>query len=281
MLVCRIAALILAGVPLMAQELIRPAGKGVNFYSLEKEGAVGRQLAAEFRKRITFIDSPTVQNYLDHLGQTLEPHVPDANFPFTFRAIAEDPCPAINEPAALPGGYVFVPAALFLAARDEAEFSGMLAHAMGHIAQRHGTRQATRATMINHTGIPLIFMGGCSEGRAIPLGLMASQRSAELEADSLAVRIMARAGLDPRALAQYLDRVQVRTAGSISKAYSPLPDRDRRLANILSAIEKLPTVGYAAVAPAEFFAARQEVRRLGEPSVRPQRPPTLVRKTPE
>ncbi len=280
MLVYRIATLILAGLPSMAQEPVRPAGKGVNFYSLEKEGALGRQLAAEFRKRTTLIDRPTVQNYLDHLGQTLEPHVPDANFPFTFRAIAEDPCPATHEPVALPGGYVFVPAALFIAALDEAEFAGMLAHAMGHIAQRHGTRQATRGTMINNASIPLIFMGGgCSEGHAIPLAFMALQRSAELEADSLAVQTMARAGFNPRALAQYLQRVQVRTAGTISKVYSPLPDRDQRLANIGSAIEKLRTVGYAAIAPAEFSAAQQELRRLG--SRRPQRPPTLMRKTPE
>jgi len=282
MLVRRIATLILATLPLMAQEPVRAARKGVNFYSLEKEGALGRQLAAEFGKRTTLIDSPTVQNYLDHLGQTLELHVPDANFPFTFRAIAEDPCPAIHEPTTLPGGYVFVPAALLIAAQDEAEFTGMLAHAMGHIVHRHGTRQATRGTMINNASIPLIFMGGgCPEGLAIPLGFMAFQRSAELEADSLAVQTMARAGFNPRALAQYLQRVQVRTAGTISKVYSPLPDRDQRLANMSSAIEKLRTAGYAAVAPAEFSAVQQELRRLGVPSARPQRPPTLMRKTPE
>jgi len=146
--VSRIAILILAGLPIMAQEPARPAGKGVDFYSLEKEASLGRQLAAEFRKRTTVIDSPTVQDYLDRLGRRLESHLPDANFPFTFSAIAEDPCPAIHEPAALPGGYVFVPAALFIAAQDEAEFSGLLAHAMEHIAQRHGTRQATRGTMV-------------------------------------------------------------------------------------------------------------------------------------
>src|SRR6266571_853679 len=62
-------------------------------------------------KRTTSIDIPTVQDYLDHLGQRIAAHVPDANFPFIFSAIAEDPCPAIHEPAALPGGYTFVPAA--------------------------------------------------------------------------------------------------------------------------------------------------------------------------
>jgi len=134
--------------------------------------------------------------------------------------------------------------------------------------------------MINNASIPLIFMGGgCPEGLAIPLGFMSSQRSAELEADSLAVRTMARAGFDPTALVQYLQRVQVRT--DFSKVYSPLPDRDQRLAKILSAIGTLPTVSYAPVAPAEFSAAQQELRSRAEPPVRPQRPPTLVRKTPE
>jgi predicted Zn-dependent protease len=80
----------------------------------------------------------------------------------------------IHEPATLPGGYVFVPAGLFLAAQDEAEFAGMLAHAMGHIALRHGTRQATRGVLIKQRSIPLIFMGGwttlCSSGLSIPAG---------------------------------------------------------------------------------------------------------------
>src|SRR5437879_13364529 len=171
MSVLRSPGLILAGLALTATDSVGLAGKGGNFVSLEEEAALGRQLAAEFRKRTTPIDKPTVQNYLDRLGKRLAAHVPDATFPFTFSAIAEDLCPTIHEPAALPGGYVFVPAALFIAAQDEAEFSGLLAHAMEHIAQRHGTRQATRGTMVNYSSVPLICMGGgCSEWRAIPLG---------------------------------------------------------------------------------------------------------------
>ena len=87
MLVRRIAILILVGLPLLAQEPVRSAGKGVNFYSLEKEAALGRQLAAEFRKWATPIDSLTAQNYLDGLGQRLAAHMPDAKFPFRFSAI--------------------------------------------------------------------------------------------------------------------------------------------------------------------------------------------------
>jgi beta-barrel assembly-enhancing protease len=270
----------------MAQEPLRPAGKGVNFYSVEKEAALGSHLAAEFRKQATAIEIPTVQTYLDHLGHRIATHLPDANFPFTFSAIAEDGCPTIHEPAALPGGYIFVPAALFIAAKDENEFAGILAHAMEHIAQRHWTRQAGRSRPVNNSSIPLILIGGwrgdCSEGNAIPLALILSQQSSELEADFLAIQTMAHAGLDPMALVNYIQRVQPpSSANAISKTYSVLPDRDRRLANMLSAIAKLQTVNAAAVAPAEFAAAQQELRRFAETPVHPHSPPTLMRKPPE
>jgi beta-barrel assembly-enhancing protease len=286
--------LLLAGLSLTAQASpqtpLGSAEKGVNLYSLEKEAGLGKQLAAGFRRRTTQIDKPIVQEYLDRLGQKLAAQMPEARFPFTFSAIADDVCRATHEPAALPGDYVFVPTSLFLAAQDEAEFAGMLAHAMEHIAQRHGTREAaretsreaTRGSMINNSSIPVIFMGGfsgnCSEGQSIPLGFITSQKSNELEADSLAVRTMARAGFDPSALARYIQRVQVRPAGTTSNAYSPLPDRDQRLAAMLSTIEKLPPVNYAAAPPDEFAAAQQEVRRLSEPPVRARTPPSLMRK---
>jgi len=283
MSVLRIAVLILAGLALTAQEPVGLAGKGGNFFSLEKEAALGRQLAAEFRKRTTPIDKPTVQNYLDRLGKRLAAHVPDATFPFTFSAIAEDLCPTIHEPAALPGGYVFVPAALFIAAQDEAEFAGMLAHAMEHIAQRRVTRQATQSQLVSHASTPLIFIGGwgggCSEEQSIPLAFVTQQRSYEMEADFLAVQVMARAGLDPKALVRYIQRVQVRRARTVSKAYSPVPDRDHRVANMLWVIEKLQTVDYAAFAPDEFAAVQQKMRRLIP--VNSHTPPSLMRKTPE
>ena len=277
--------LLLAGLSLMAQASLGPAEKGVNFYSLEKEAALGKQLAAEFRRRTTQIDKPGVQEYLDRLGRKLAAQMPKVKVPFTFIAVADDACRTTHEPAVLPGSYVFVPSSLFLAAQDEAEFAGMLAHTMEHVTQRVGIREATRGSTIDHSSIPLIFMGGfsgnCSEGQAIPLGLSTSQKSNELEADSLAVRTMARAGFDPSALARYIQRVQVRPAGTMSNTYSPLPDRDQRLAAMLPVIEKLPLVDYAAAPSDEFAAAQQEVRRLSEPQVRAKTPPSLTRKRPE
>ena len=157
----------------------------------------------------------------------------------------------------------------------------MLAHAMEHIAQRRVTRQATQSQLVSHASTPLMFIGGwgggCSEEQSIPLAFVTQQRSYEMEADFLAVQVMARAGFDPKALVRYIQRVQVRPAGTMSKAYSPEPDRDRRVATMLSAIEKLPVVDYAAAEPAEFAAAQQEVRRLAERPARTKAPPSLMR----
>lgn len=274
----RVAIFLLAGVSLSAQEPLGPAQNSVN-YSLEKEAALGRQLAAEFRRRTIPIDSPIVQNYLDRVGQRIAAYMPDAKFPFTFSVIADEPCQT-HEPTALPGGYVFVPLSLFVAAREEDEFAGMLAHAMEHVAQRHETRQATRGTTAT---IPLIVMGGwgCSGGLAVPVAFLASQQNAELEADVLAVQTLSRAGFDPNALVRYIERVQVQPAGPTSKAYSPTPDRDKRVAALLATIQKLPKVDYAVAPTDEFATARHEALRFMEEPVRSKAPPSLMRKKQE
>jgi predicted Zn-dependent protease len=206
----------------------------------------------------------------------------NTKFPFTFSVIADDPCSTIHEPAALPGGYIFVPAALFLAAQDEAEFAGMLTHAMEHVVQGHRPLQATPATFAT---VPLIFAGawagGCSEGPAIPVPFLASQRSPELQADILAVQTMARAGFDPKALVHYIERVQDWQVRTMSNTYSPLPDRDERVAALLATMEKLPKVAYVVVPPGQFVRARREVRRLVEQPVRSNAPPSLLSRKPE
>jgi len=99
--------------------------------------------------------------------------------------------------------YVFVPAALFLAARDEAEFAALLAHAMAHIAARQGNVQPTGLA-----SVPLIFGfgGSCTEGGALPVGFTATRRGFELQADALSLQTMAQAGFDPKALVRYTER---------------------------------------------------------------------------
>lgn len=276
-----IAISVLAGLPLLAQN--QPtAGNGINVYSLEKEAALGKQLAAEVRQRTTPIQNPAVQDYVDRLGQRLAAYT-DTKVPFTFSVIAEDPCFTVHEPAALPGGYVFVPTALFLAAQDEAEFAGMLAHAMAHIAARHGTRMATRSQISGTATIPLVFVGGwagsCTGGATIPVGYLKFQRGFEQEADALALQTMARAGFDPNALVRYIERVQPPPSTTRPVVFSTIPPRDQRIAAMTSTVEGLSVTNYPAPAGGEFAAAQEAVRRLIPPNR--SAPPSLRRKMPE
>jgi predicted Zn-dependent protease len=236
-----------------------------NFYSLEKEQALGRQLAEDFRRHTTPLDSPRTQAYLNDLGQRLAAHVGGPPFLYTFGLITDDPT-VMHEPASLPGGYIFVPAGLILAAKDEDELAGMLAHAIAHVATRDSTRDATRAEMLDMMRVPLVMTGGWTgwamqQGYeiAMPVGMAQMRRKRELAADRLAVQGMAGAGYDPAALARYLERAQP-AALAESKMYSPFPDRAQRLATIRTAIGELPAQNYAR--HPGFDAVQAEVRRL-------------------
>ena len=269
----------LAGLLSFAQNPTTNAN-GLNLYNVQKEIALGEQLAAEFRGRTTTIISPSVEQYLENLGQKLASQMPKIGFGFTFGVITEDPCPTIHEPAALPGGYVFVPAALFVAAQDEAEFAGMVAHAMAHVVERHGTQQATRGQLMQSGSIPVVFMGssaGCNSEGPVPVGFLKFQRTFEREADFLAVPTMAQAGFDPNALVHYTERVQPRVS-TTPLVFSPLPLRDDRIATMSSAITKLPPTHYAAPIPGEFQAARESVRQFLPPNR--SAPPSLRRNPP-
>jgi beta-barrel assembly-enhancing protease len=237
---------------------------GVNFYSIEKEVALGRQLSADFQRNANLLASPATQTFVDDLGQRLAAHARNSAFTYTLRLIADDPT-LLHEPAAFPGGFVFVPVRLILAAKEEGELAGMLAHAIAHVAARHGTQQASRAEIL-HT-IPLVYVGSAA-GSAIPrdntlvapMKLRAMSRVYELEADRLAVGIMSAAGYDPAALVRYIEREQSSDEAS-PNPWSALPPPTERLSALHSAIMNLPPGAYE---PHPGFEAIQaEVRRLG------------------
>src|SRR5580658_9653382 len=117
----------------------RDVGKGVNFYSLEKEIALGKQLAAQVERQAKIINEPVVSEYVNRVGQNLVRNS-DAKVPFTIKVIDSEDVNAF----ALPGGFFFVNSGLILKADNEAELAGVMAHEIAHVAARHGTKQATR-----------------------------------------------------------------------------------------------------------------------------------------
>src|ERR1039457_6958886 len=172
----------------------RDVGKGVNFYSLEKEIAIGKGLAQQVEKQAKIINDPVISEYVNRVGQNLVRNS-DAKVPFTIKVIDSEDVNAF----ALPGGFFYVNSGLILKADSEAELAGVMAHEIAHVAARHGTRQATRGTIANLATIPLIFMGGWTgygirqaASVMIPMGFLQFSRAFESEADLLGLEYMYR-----------------------------------------------------------------------------------------
>lgn len=212
----------------------RDVGKGVNFYSLEKEIALGKQLAQEVERQAKIIDDPVIAEYVNRVGQNLVRNS-DAKVPFTIKVLDSEEVNAF----ALPGGFFFVNSGLVLKADNEAELAGVMAHEIAHVAARHGTRQATRGTIINYASIPLIFMGGWTgyairqgAGLAIPLGFLTFSRGFESEADMLGLEYLYKTGYDPGAFVDFFEKIQTlekRKPGTLSKVFSTHPMTDDRI----------------------------------------------------
>ena len=171
----------------------RGVGKGLDFYSLDKEIALGKQLAQEVDKSAKFIDDPVVNEYVNRIGQNLVRNS-DARVPFTIKVIDSD---AVNA-FALPGGFFYVNSGLVLHADEEAELAGVMAHEIAHVCARHGTKQATKGDIVQMASIPaMIFIPYSWAGYAIyqgmnfmiPLTFLKFSRDDEREADYLGTAV--------------------------------------------------------------------------------------------
>jgi predicted Zn-dependent protease len=190
------------------------------------------------------------------LTRQLAAALPDQTFHFTFTLVTDDLDGSTHEPKALPGGYIFVPAKLLLAAENEAEVAGMLAHAMVHVTARHYTRLATRRELMDIGSRPVD-----PDHPQIALAQLAMMRAMERQADYLAVQATASAGWDPAALAAYISRLQTDPTGSVSGVFDELPSRQDRVAAIQTEIQKLPPNNYTANSD-EFAQVQAEIRKL-------------------
>jgi beta-barrel assembly-enhancing protease len=220
----------------------REVDKGVNFYSIEKEIALGKQVAQEVERSARIIDDPIVSEYVNRVGQNLVRNS-DVKVPVTIKVIDSDDVNAM----ALPGGFFYVNSGLILKAESEAELAGVMAHEIAHIAARHGTRQATRGQLVNIATIPLIFMGGWTgygirqaASIAVPLGFLSFSRGFEREADLLGLQYLYKAGYDPTAFVDFFEKIQSdekRKPGTMAKVFSSHPLTGDRIENAQKNIE--------------------------------------------
>jgi len=248
----------------------RGVGKGVNFYSLEREIALGKGLAQEVERSSKLIDDPVVVEYVNRVGQNLVRNS-DARVPFTIKVIDSDQVNAF----ALPGGFFYVNSGLILRAQEESELAGVMAHEISHVTARHGTKQATKGELMQLASIPLILLGpggwagyGIYQATqlAIPFSYLKFSRDAEREADFLGLQYMYKAGYDPNAYVTFFERIQTdekRQPGTIPKIFSTHPPTPERIANTQKEIARiLPAKQEYVVTTSEFDQVKSRLRNI-------------------
>lgn len=268
----------------------RDVAIGINWYSIEKEIAFGKQIAQDVEKSAKLIDDPIISEYVNRVGQNLVRNS-DAKVPFTIKVLDADEVNAF----ALPGGFFFVNSGLILAVEAEAELAGVMAHEIAHVAARHGTRQVTRGQIIDLASIPLIFVGGWggygirqAAGLLIPMAFLSFSRNFEEEADELGLQYLYASGYDPVAMLDVFEKFQSmekKKKGTISKVFSSHPPTGDRINITQKIIEFFPPRGEYAINTSEFDEVKKRVAevvgqrkqqdekdREGKPSLRRKNP---------
>jgi len=257
-----------------------------NWYSLESEIRMGKQYSMMVESSSKLVNDPVITEYVNRIGQNLVRNS-DAQVPFTIKVIDADEINAF----ALPGGFFYVNSGLILAADEEAELAGVMAHEIAHVAARHATRQMTPAQYANIGTIPLIFVGGgigyavrSAASIGLPMTFLSFSRGFEAEADYLGLQYMYKTGYDPQAFVAFFEKIQAqekRKPGTLAKAFSTHPQTpDRIEASQKEIATILPAKAQYLVDTSEFddvkarLAALENRRKMtdqkdaGKPSLR-------------
>ena len=234
-------------------------GRGVgNWYSIERQVADGRRYSQMIESQVKLVNDPVITEYVNRIGQNIVRNS-DAQVPFTIKVIDSDVVNAM----ALPGGFFYVNSGLILAADEEAEMAGVMAHEIAHVSACHYGREMTRAQLLQMASIPLIFIGGAigygayeASGLAIPMTFLKFSRTFEAQADYLGVQYMYRAGYDPSAFVSFFEKIQAmekKKPGTLSKAFDTHPQTPDRIEKTQEEIRKiLPSKAEYIVTTSEF-----------------------------
>jgi predicted Zn-dependent protease len=245
----------------------RKVGNCLNFYSIEKEIGLGKQLAEEVARQSKLSPDPIVSEYINRLGQNLVRNS-DAKVPFTFRVVEDD----VPNAFALPGGFIFVHTGLIKLASEEAELAGAMAHEIAHVAARHMTCQATKGQIAGVAGAVggMVLGGGLggyagrqAAGMATQVGFLKLSRGAETEADYLGTQYLYAAGYDPNgaiSIFEKLESLRKRKAGAWDRLLSTHPMDADRIDKTQQEIQKiLPAKSEYVVTSSEYMAIRERV----------------------
>ena len=243
--------------------------KGPNFYSVDTEKELGKQVAREVERSSKLIDDPVVADYVNRIAQTIAKNS-DAKFPITVRIIDSKEINAFT----LPGGYQYVNRGLILAAQSEAELAGVLAHSIAHTAMRSETKQATKSELMQLTLIPAMIFTPYSwvdyssmfQGLnlAIPVAFLKFSRDAQRAADFYAVQYLYKAGYNAESYPQFLERVGLQTlkGQNIPKTFSAFPPLPERVKATREEIARFAQRDSEIVSTSDFEAIKERLEHL-------------------
>lgn len=234
----------------------------------ESEVKLGRQLAAEVERESKFVDDPIITEYVNRVGQNIVLHS-DAKIPFTIKVIDSDEVNAF----ALPGGFFFVNKGLILAADNEAELAGVMAHEIAHVAARHAMENQRKMQIIDYGLLAGVLLGGGVIGNVLynagglieGLSFLKFSRGAEEEADKLGVQYMWAAGYDPNAMATMFEKLEAKNKkkpGTIAKLFATHPAPPDRRASAIALAARFPERDEYVISSSEFQRVKNRMLRL-------------------
>jgi hypothetical protein len=241
-----------------------------NWYSTESEIKMGKQYADQIEKSTRFITDPVVTEYINRIGQNIVKNS-DCKVPFTIKVIDTDEINAM----ALPGGFFYVNSGLILAADEEAELAGVMAHETAHVCAHHAAREMTRANYAQIGMVPLIIMTGYSwtgygiyeaSQLLIPITFLEFSREFEAQADYLGVQYMYRAGYDPQAFVTFFEKIEnleKTKPGAVARVFENHPQTPDRIEHTEEEIATiLPPRDQYLVTTSEFNDVKARLARI-------------------
>jgi beta-barrel assembly-enhancing protease len=236
---------------------------GMNFFSIEQDVQLGKENAAQVEKQMPLVTDAAINQYIQRLGQRLVAVAPGPEYPFTFKVVNQKEINAF----ALPGGPIFVNLGTIQAADSEAQLAGVIGHEMGHVIMRHSTNQASKQMLIS---APFMVLGGKLGGGAMgqlaQLGiafgvnsaLLKYSRDAESQADLVGTDIIHDAGFDPRAMAQFFEKLEGEGGGRGPQFLSDHPNPGNRASATAAEAATLPKKQYSGDS-SDFRSIKQKV----------------------
>ncbi|HEV2645772.1 MAG TPA: M48 family metallopeptidase [Acidobacteriaceae bacterium] len=241
-----------------------------NWYSVNGEIGMGKQYSMEIEKSAHLVTDPVIVEYVNRIGQNIVKNS-DCKVPFTIKVIDSDEINAM----ALPGGFFYVNSGLILAADEEAELAGVMAHETAHVCAHHAAREMTRMNYAQIGSIPLVILTqgsyagyGIYEASqlAIPISFLEFSREFEAEADWLGLQYMYKAGYDPQAFIQFfekIDALEKHKPGAIAKVFADHPQTPDRIAHSEQEIATImPARPDYVVTTSEFDDIKDRLARL-------------------